>query len=139
LERRDGDEVTQRQRDAIAITAHAARRLNPPDLPIIGAGQRPTARVSFFAASRRGLAFERAHFGSDPLDGGSPDANRRSGFVDARAAAQKPLNCPFRLGVDRRSRDPKATASMWKSLRKPVLSPGEALEDHRDFRPQRRK
>jgi hypothetical protein len=86
-----------------------------------------------------GLAFERAHFGSDPLDCGSPDANRRSGFVDARAAAQKPLNCPFRLSVDRRSRDPKATASMWKSLRKPVLSPGEALEDHRDFRPQRRK
>jgi hypothetical protein len=30
------------------------------------------------AASRRGLAFEGAHFSPDPLNGGSPDADGRS-------------------------------------------------------------
>jgi hypothetical protein len=40
------------------------------------ASRRATARaVLSFAASRRGLAFERAHFSPDPLDGGSPDAD----------------------------------------------------------------
>src|SRR5262249_9007684 len=44
------------------------------------ATRRATARaVSSFAASRRGLAFERAHFSPDPLNGGSPDA--QSGAV----------------------------------------------------------
>jgi hypothetical protein len=35
------------------------------------------------AALRRGLAFERAHFSPDPLNGGSPDADGRSRLVDA--------------------------------------------------------
>jgi hypothetical protein len=58
---------------------------------IVGAGpaQRPTARISFFAASRRGLAFERAHFSRDPLNDGSPDTNGRSRLVNARAAPQQ--------------------------------------------------
>ena len=38
------------------------------------------------AALRRGLAFERAHFSPDPLNGGSPDADGRGRLVDARAA-----------------------------------------------------
>ena len=64
------------------------------------ATRRATARaVLSFAASRRGLAFERAHFSPDPLNGGSPDADGRSRLVDARAAAQKPPDCPFRLGA----------------------------------------
>jgi hypothetical protein len=52
------------------------------------------------AALRRGLAFERAHFSPDPLNGGSPDADGRSRLVDACAAPQKPLNRSFRLGID---------------------------------------
>jgi hypothetical protein len=48
------------------------------------------------AASRRGLAYERAHFTPDTLNGDSPDADGRSSLVDARAAPQKPLDCPFR-------------------------------------------
>jgi hypothetical protein len=55
------------------------------------------------AALRRGLAFERAHFSPDPLNGGSPDSDGRSRLVDACAAPQKPLDCSFRLGVDPRS------------------------------------
>jgi hypothetical protein len=38
------------------------------------------------AALRRGLAFERAHFSPDPLNGGSPDADGRRRLVDACAA-----------------------------------------------------
>src|SRR5215472_14882938 len=65
------------------------------------ATRRATARaVSSSAASRRGLAFERAHFSPDPLNGGSPDADGRRRLVDARAAPQKPLYCSFRLGID---------------------------------------
>src|SRR5215813_51020 len=65
------------------------------------ATRRATARaVSSFAVSRRGLAFERAHFSPDPLNGGSPDADGRSRLVNARAAPQESLDRPFRLLVD---------------------------------------
>jgi hypothetical protein len=67
------------------------------------ATRRATARaVSSLAASRRGLAFERAHFSPDPLNGGSPDADGRGRLVNARAAPQKSLDLPFRLDVDPR-------------------------------------
>ena len=47
------------------------------------------------AASRCGLAFERAHFSPDPPNGSSPDADGRSRLVDARAAPHEPwiLHC----------------------------------------------
>src|SRR5262249_9444982 len=79
-------------------------RFEPPgSRPIVGVRappRRPTARVSFFAASGCGLAFERAHFSPNPLNSGSPDADGRSRLVDARAAPQKPLDCPFLLSID---------------------------------------
>src|SRR5262249_19518582 len=65
-----------------------------------------TARaVSSFAASRRGPAFERAHFSPDPLNGGSPDTDGRSRLVNARAAPQESLDRRFRLGIDPRPPD----------------------------------
>ena len=52
------------------------------------------------APSHVALAFERAHFSPDPLNGGGPDADSRCRLVDACAASQKPLDCPFRLRID---------------------------------------
>src|SRR5262249_40689974 len=64
------------------------------------ATRRATARaVSSFAASRRGLAFERAYFSPDPLNGSSPDADGGSRLVNARADPQESLDLPFRLSV----------------------------------------
>jgi hypothetical protein len=45
-------------------------------------------------AARRRLAFEKAHFSPDPLNGGSPDANGQSRLVDAGAAPEKPPAAP---------------------------------------------
>src|SRR5262249_48165814 len=98
--------------------ASAAWRVEPTDrrmIDVVGkrdlaqlcpATRRAAARaVSSFAASRRGLAFERAHFSPDPLNGGSPDADGRSRLVNARAAPQESVDRPFRLSVDPRPPD----------------------------------
>ena len=65
-----------------------ARDLNPrpTDRALITRSQLSPFVNDETAASRRGLAFERAHFSPDPLNGGSPDADGRSRLVDACAA-----------------------------------------------------
>src|SRR6516225_10173088 len=92
------------------------------------ATRRATARaVSSFAASRRGLAFERAHFSPDPLNGGSPDADGRSRLVNARATPQKSLDRPFRLGVDPRPPNRfAALGALAAALRMPAITRPES-------------
>src|SRR5262249_8295058 len=56
-----------------------ARDLNPrpTDRAVVTRWQLSLFVNDETAASRRGLAFERAHFSPDPLNGGSPDADSR--------------------------------------------------------------
>src|SRR6516164_7670376 len=85
------------------------------------------ASLPRLAASRRGLAFERAHFSPDPLNGGSPDADGRSRLVNPRATPQKSLDRPFRLGVDPRPPNRfAALGALAAALRMPAITRPES-------------